>query len=519
MKKTLLVLCWFLPAALSSSAQTPPFSKVIWDSLQSGVNAFAVALAGDDYLLAGAYNQSQGLLVRVDSAGGLVLNRVFDGGFPSRLQTVVEVPGSGHLVAGMLHDTAFCVRTNPAADTLWTRAFQWPGASRGEIVSAALTMDSGFVLAGHFSDPSTMPGRLFAVRLDASGSVLWGRSFFMPGIEYLASRVLQVADSGFLLTGTVRYNNFGDEDALMMKLDTSGAISWTRVYNESPSVSCRGYEAAVNGTGYMFLVDAGQFKALLQVDSAGAVVSTVQTGLYSSLQGGPPVFVPSRLRRTADGGFVILCAGTEFLGSERRLAKANASGGLLWVRDPNFSSADVLEIPGQGFFCIGNGPLFGISPSPPPFSPQVGMIRTDTAGFETSCSAGTFVNPPLPFFLVDSSVAMTTDTSFSIFAMHPAIDSLVFLSDPGCVNFVGGIEEEMADDALTLYPNPSAGILHAESESPITELAVYDFVGKKVFVWQGRAGRVGIDLSALASGLYYVRCTAESVFHAAWIKE
>ena len=67
-------------------------------------------------------------------------------------------------------------------------------------------------------------------------------------------------------------------------------------------------------------------------------------------------------------------------------------------------------------------------------------------------------------------------------------------------------EEPYTTDSrhLSLYPNPTTGILTVEADEEVVRVDVYDYTGRNVATFQGQTT---LDLSRLASGLYTLRVT------------
>lgn len=60
-----------------------------------------------------------------------------------------------------------------------------------------------------------------------------------------------------------------------------------------------------------------------------------------------------------------------------------------------------------------------------------------------------------------------------------------------------------------VYPNPSHGILHIETEATLQRIVIYDLMGKEVLTF---APDKQIDLSSLSKGLYIMKCvTAQGI--------
>ena len=69
------------------------------------------------------------------------------------------------------------------------------------------------------------------------------------------------------------------------------------------------------------------------------------------------------------------------------------------------------------------------------------------------------------------------------------------------LNYPTGVAAVSSEAQVTVYPNPSSGIVHIQTAWPLDEIAVYNAVGKQLPIQpHGR----DLDFSGEASGLYFV---------------
>ncbi|MDN3709242.1 T9SS type A sorting domain-containing protein [Myroides ceti] len=64
--------------------------------------------------------------------------------------------------------------------------------------------------------------------------------------------------------------------------------------------------------------------------------------------------------------------------------------------------------------------------------------------------------------------------------------------------------------ALVYYPNPVIDVLNIRYKNIIEEVVVYNVVGQKVLIQQNKNSSIEIDMSALASGNYFVKLRSEN---------
>ncbi|MBL7931314.1 MAG: T9SS type A sorting domain-containing protein [Bacteroidia bacterium] len=76
-----------------------------------------------------------------------------------------------------------------------------------------------------------------------------------------------------------------------------------------------------------------------------------------------------------------------------------------------------------------------------------------------------------------------------------------------------GVQENVAKNAIKMYPNPVADDLHFESiagKADIEQIVIYDMLGKQVFSQNHSSNKVNIDVSNLPKGLYLIKLKTSS---------
>ena len=73
-------------------------------------------------------------------------------------------------------------------------------------------------------------------------------------------------------------------------------------------------------------------------------------------------------------------------------------------------------------------------------------------------------------------------------------------------------EFELANNTITLYPNPTTQILHLESKQPIKQITIYDIFGRliKELAVIGTKTKTTISTQEFSSGTYFVKIKSET---------
>jgi len=111
-------------------------------------------------------------------------------------------------------------------------------------------------------------------------------------------------------------------------------------------------------------------------------------------------------------------------------------------------------------------------------------------------------------------------SNLSFYGSTPAVYSWMVtgMNEQGCegsatvnltVDACAGISEASASNGVSVYPNPTNGILNVETTSAKALAVVTDMTGRVVISQDVKANQQ-LDLSALANGVYYVNVTGDN---------
>jgi gliding motility-associated-like protein len=145
--------------------------------------------------------------------------------------------GSGYIIAGQTTSSAaglydpFLVRTTNDGEVVWAK--NYGGTGDEYFVDVEQTSDGGFIAAGQTKSFGNSTGAAYLVKTDINGTVQWARAFgAATGGGELFRDVVQTSDGGYAMCGT--YNTSPSvADLLLVKVDASGNLQWTKKYATS----------------------------------------------------------------------------------------------------------------------------------------------------------------------------------------------------------------------------------------------------------------------------------------------
>ena len=228
----------------------------------------------------------------------------------------------------------YLLKLNTVGDTAWTRNYGGDSTEYGYDIKRL--PDGGYIMVG--STRSSGNGRkdLYAVRTDSLGDTIWTRTVGGTGDDN-ARGVALASDGGFALCGTTDSYGAGYTDMYIVKLDASGSVSWTKTFGGSAGDVGAGI-IRTSDNGYLAIGSTGSFGTgyssiyVVRMNSAG-------DSLWAQTYGGTRADFGHGLTTAVDGGY-ILAGRTASYGAgfyDAYIVKIDTDGNFVW--DNTFGSA------------------------------------------------------------------------------------------------------------------------------------------------------------------------------------
>ena len=277
---------------------------VVWAKNFGGIGAYAygqgIAVDGSgNVYLGGSFNASlttpaltkigwiDAFALKLDATGATTWSKHFGGTGASTYGIGIAVDGSGNVyLGGYFSDAslttpaltkignydAFALKLDATGATTWAKNFGGTGAF---VQGQGIAVDgSGNVyLGGYFDSASLTTPALtkigtrdaFALKLDAAGATTWSKNFGGTGANALGQGIAVDGSGNVYLGGyfntasltTPGLTKIGTRDAFALKLDATGATTWSKNFGGT-GASTYGIGIAVDGSGNVYL--GGYFK-------------------------------------------------------------------------------------------------------------------------------------------------------------------------------------------------------------------------------------------------------------------
>ncbi len=222
----------FLFFSIQCSSQTE-FSRFYHDSLNSKSQGLGLTSDGGAILLGNIQNVSSNY-TKVDSSGNVVWSKRFQiNNKIVSLTNGLETIDSNYLISGAILNPStgggILIKTDRNGDTIWTRRFT-DQFSLMEYSKLIETSDSCYLM--HWSNFGF--GAMNVVKVAASGSILWTKTFYSQIIPSYLFSCTELTDGSILFSGVGSSGSFPSAGfGVLLKLTSSGQISWYRRYGIS----------------------------------------------------------------------------------------------------------------------------------------------------------------------------------------------------------------------------------------------------------------------------------------------
>ncbi len=245
----------------------------------------------------------------------------------SKGYAVIQTSDQGYAIAA--EDDAggnhgVLIRTNAYGDNLWTKSLN------GIFFDIRQTADGGYGFADVADYSQYKFSKIFLVRTDGDGTVLWTQKYGDTHY-YLGRSMFQYTDGGFIICGYDRTMPSGGESSLCLaKTSSEGTLEWMRSYHKSFSESGM-VVMPTDETRFLAVGTTGEslFISLYLVltDSVG---DTIWTKTISVRQPGNALSATT----VAQGGYLLAATVADTVSNSNniQLIRINDNGDTLWTR-------------------------------------------------------------------------------------------------------------------------------------------------------------------------------------------
>ena len=229
------------------------------------------------------------------------------------------------------------ITKNTAGGSAWAKTFG--GTDYDYADSVQQTADGGYIVAGDTYTFGAGKNDFLILKLDPNGNIMWAKTFGGDFIDNVHS-INQTSDGGYIVAGDTYTFGAGDEDFLILKLNSNGNIMWAKTFGGSNSDYADSVQQTSDGGyvigGYTDSFGAGWKDCLvLKLDPNGNITWAITIG-------GSNFDEAHYIQQTSDGGYIIAGQSASFGpgGYDLLIIKLNSTGSLTWAKTFRGSNDD-----------------------------------------------------------------------------------------------------------------------------------------------------------------------------------
>ncbi len=177
---------------------------------------------------------------------------------------------------------AFAICTDPSDNVQW--AVELASGNTDRLLDAAPTPDGGFVASGYVGATATTSFSALVMKFNSSGALLWSKTFKNTSPGEIFYKCTVVPSNGHILCCGAYNNSPNIGLSLLMDLDNSGTVLWTKTYDGNASDAMFGLTvkgADVIATGY-FQTSTYYDAYLVEIDETNGNLKWARSYDYTS---------------------------------------------------------------------------------------------------------------------------------------------------------------------------------------------------------------------------------------------
>jgi hypothetical protein len=256
----------------------------------------------------------------------------------------LQTSGGGYIVCGWGRwspswDTDFwLIKTYSSGNEEWNKRFGLSGSNNDDVAYDIQEITGGYIAAGMTESYGDGENDAWMIKMDSTGSEDWNITFGESGNDKFSS-IQQTPDGGYILTGTFYSPDLSSQEVLLFKTDSNGEEEWSKTFGGAPG-SDVGHEVQVtDDNGYIIIGRTSYYGDgdydiwLIKTDSIGneewnKTWSGADSGYADAFGLGGGMSV----KQTSDDGFILvgMTDETSTGSNDAVLIKTDSDGNEEW---------------------------------------------------------------------------------------------------------------------------------------------------------------------------------------------
>jgi uncharacterized repeat protein (TIGR01451 family) len=313
---------WQLPTLATGATGTITVTGVVSGTGETFTNTATIADSEGDDSSAAPFNFTN------------TFSKDFSGtGSYNRFYAADQTSDGGYILAGDTDNFGaggrdfWVLKLDSSGAVTWQKTYG--GSATETATSIQQTSDGGYIVTGYAYSFGAGSSDIWVLKLTSTGAVSWQKTYGGSGAE-LGSIIRQTSDGGYILAAAT--NSYGvNYDVWILKLDSSGNVSWQKRYGTTSRQYAHSMELTNDG-GYIIAgetYEAGNYDFwVLKLDSAGAID-------WQKTYGGTDVDKATSIQQTRDGGYIVAGETKSFavgLNYDVWVLKLTSTGTVSWQK-------------------------------------------------------------------------------------------------------------------------------------------------------------------------------------------
>ena len=495
MKNLLLTSALFLTTLyLTAQAPTIEWQKSLGGSgLEEGYSIQQTIDGG--YVVAGTSNSTDGdvtgnhgnkdyWLVKLSSTGTITWQKSLGGSGNDQAHSIQQTTDGGYIVAGLSNSTDgdvtgnhgdydyWVIKLDSTGNKVWEKSLGGSGSDIAYFIQEIT--GGGYIVSGYSSSTDgDVIGNFggwdyWVVKLSSTGTITWQKSLGGSGNDQ-AHSIQQTIDGGYIVAGSSNStdgditNNLGSSDYWLVKLDSIGTITWQKSLGGSEGDGAYSIQQTTDG-GYIVAGITNSINGDITGNHGGGdywvvKLDSIGTITWQKSLGGNDKDYGYSIQQTTDNGYIVIGRSNSVGGD----VTSNIGGWDYWIVKLSINGAVIWE-KSLG----GSGSDYGYS------------------------------------------IQQTTDGGYIVVGYSWSIDGNVTGNNGGWDYWViklsasVGVSEVSAFSEFNVYPNPTNSQITLKVNTNLVGAVytIYDNMGKMVMSGKVNAEHTVIELDNLSNGIY-----------------
>jgi uncharacterized delta-60 repeat protein len=205
-----------------------------WDD-----SPFSIHQTGDGgYIMAGGtYSFGTGnadfWVLKLSSDGTVAWQKRYGGAGDDCARSIQQTRDGGYIVAATTYSFGaggcdfWVLKLNSSGTVAWQKTYGGTGSDW--VYSIQQTSDGGYIVAGETSSFGAGYSDFWVIKLNSTGAISWQKRYGGTGDDYAYS-IQQTSDGGYVVAGETRSFGAGDWDFWVLKLNGNGTVAWQKTY-------------------------------------------------------------------------------------------------------------------------------------------------------------------------------------------------------------------------------------------------------------------------------------------------